>query len=196
VRITDYLLEWKSSDSVSRKPRTRLWDPLRWLRETLYQLNLVLTSPTGCGSSFGIVCLRTKTKVFSFIYFIIIQSLKCARWVYPQWFHCNKQSDNVSGYILITRLWSYVSEIFVVLCVRCLRDKNKRSFSRPNEGFYLNHCRDYTRQISHTLSRSVAHKLESSSMEFVDSVLIIRGRRIFLVCRKVVLSWLDLSTET
>jgi hypothetical protein len=36
-------------------------DPLRWPRDTLYQLKLALTSPAGCCSSVGIVLLRTKT---------------------------------------------------------------------------------------------------------------------------------------
>jgi hypothetical protein len=35
-------------------------DPLRWPRDTLYQLKLSLTSPAGCGRSVGIVHLRTK----------------------------------------------------------------------------------------------------------------------------------------
>jgi hypothetical protein len=34
-------------------------DPLRWPRDTLYQLNLALTSPAGCGRSVGIVRLLT-----------------------------------------------------------------------------------------------------------------------------------------
>jgi hypothetical protein len=42
-------------------------DPLRRPRDTLYQLKLALTSPTGCGSSVGIVRLRTKTTEFSFL---------------------------------------------------------------------------------------------------------------------------------
>jgi hypothetical protein len=41
-------------------------DPLRWLRNTLYQLKLALTSPTGCDRSVGIVCLRTETTFFFF----------------------------------------------------------------------------------------------------------------------------------
>jgi hypothetical protein len=36
-------------------------DPLRWPHDTLYQLKLALTSPTGCGLSVGIVRLQTKT---------------------------------------------------------------------------------------------------------------------------------------
>jgi hypothetical protein len=39
-------------------------DPLSWPRDTLYQLKLALTSPTGCGRSVGIVRLRTKTTEF------------------------------------------------------------------------------------------------------------------------------------
>jgi hypothetical protein len=38
----------------------------RWPRDTLYQLKLALTSPTGCGRSVGIVRLRTKTTEFFF----------------------------------------------------------------------------------------------------------------------------------
>jgi hypothetical protein len=41
-------------------------DLLRWPRDTLHQLKLALTSPTGCGRSVGIVRLRTKTTEFSF----------------------------------------------------------------------------------------------------------------------------------
>jgi hypothetical protein len=43
-------------------------DPLLWPRDTLYQLKLALTSPTGCGRSVGIVRLRTKTTEFSFFF--------------------------------------------------------------------------------------------------------------------------------
>jgi hypothetical protein len=42
-------------------------DPLRWPRDTLYQLKLALTSLTGCGRLVGIVRLRTKTTEFSFL---------------------------------------------------------------------------------------------------------------------------------
>jgi hypothetical protein len=41
-------------------------DPLRGPRGTLYQLKLVLTSPTGCSRSVGIVRMPTKTTEFSF----------------------------------------------------------------------------------------------------------------------------------
>jgi hypothetical protein len=45
-------------------------DQLRWPRDPLYQLKLALTSPTGCGSSVGLVRLRTKTKEFSLDIFL------------------------------------------------------------------------------------------------------------------------------
>jgi hypothetical protein len=65
VRITEELLEWKSSGSGSRKNRDYgRGDPLRWPRDTLYQLKLALTSPRGSGRSVGIVRLRTKTTEF------------------------------------------------------------------------------------------------------------------------------------
>jgi hypothetical protein len=53
------------------------WDPLRWPRDSLYQLKLALTSPTSCGSSVGIVRLRTKTRssVHTRIYIYISKSL-------------------------------------------------------------------------------------------------------------------------
>jgi hypothetical protein len=43
-------------------------DPVRWPRDTLYQLKLALTSLAGCGRSVGIVRLRTKTTEFSLVY--------------------------------------------------------------------------------------------------------------------------------
>jgi hypothetical protein len=68
VRITEELLERKSSGSGSRKPRILQWDPLRWPRDTLYPLKLALTSPTGSGHSVGIVRLLAKATKFSFFY--------------------------------------------------------------------------------------------------------------------------------
>jgi hypothetical protein len=50
-----------------------------------------------------------------------------------------------------------------------------RGFSGFNEGVHLNPCRDYTQQISHTLSGLMAHKRESSNISVVHSVLIILG---------------------
>jgi hypothetical protein len=46
-------------------------DPLRWSRDTLYQLKLALTSSAGCGRSVGIVRLWTKTTEFSFFLFFL-----------------------------------------------------------------------------------------------------------------------------
>jgi hypothetical protein len=60
VRITEELLDWKSSSgSGSRKPRLWPWGSVA--------LKLVLSSPTGCGRSVGIVRLRTKTTEFSLV---------------------------------------------------------------------------------------------------------------------------------
>jgi hypothetical protein len=54
MRITEELLEWKSSGSglENRYGRYGPRDPLRWPRDT---------SPTSGGRSVGIVCLRTKS---------------------------------------------------------------------------------------------------------------------------------------
>jgi hypothetical protein len=64
VKITEELLECKSSGSGSKNRDYGRGDPLRWPGDTLYQLKLALTSPTGCGRSAGIVRLRTKTTEF------------------------------------------------------------------------------------------------------------------------------------
>jgi hypothetical protein len=68
-----------------------------------------------------------------------------------------------------------ILKLIILSRVRGLRDRNRRGFSGFNEGVYLNPCRDYTQQIEHTLLRLVAHKLESSFIAVVDSVLVILG---------------------
>jgi hypothetical protein len=61
VRITEELLEWKSSGSgLENRINDRGEDPLRWPRDTLYPQKLGLTLPTSGGRSVGIVRLRTK----------------------------------------------------------------------------------------------------------------------------------------
>jgi hypothetical protein len=70
VRITEELLEWKSSGSGCRKSKINgRGDPLRWPCNTLYLQKLALTSPTGGGRSVGIVCLRTKVTEFSLLFY-------------------------------------------------------------------------------------------------------------------------------
>jgi hypothetical protein len=49
-------------------------DTLRWPSDTVYQLKLVLTSPTGCGRPVGIVRLRTKTTDFLYSIYKLIQN--------------------------------------------------------------------------------------------------------------------------
>jgi hypothetical protein len=60
VRITEELLEWKSSGSGQENRINGREDVLRWPRDTLYPQKLALTSPTSGGRSVGIVRLRTK----------------------------------------------------------------------------------------------------------------------------------------
>jgi hypothetical protein len=62
VRITEELLEWKSSGSGSRKFRLTAMG-----RDILYPQKLALTSPTSGGRSIGIFRLRTKATGFSLI---------------------------------------------------------------------------------------------------------------------------------
>jgi hypothetical protein len=70
VRITEELLEWKSSGSGLGTEINGQGYSLRWSRNTLCPLNMALTSPTSGGRSVGIVRLRTRTTefVFCFIY--------------------------------------------------------------------------------------------------------------------------------
>jgi hypothetical protein len=70
VRITEELLGRNSSGSGLENQDYGRGDPLRWPRDTLYQLKLALTSPTSCGHSVGIGRLRTKTTEFFFIWII------------------------------------------------------------------------------------------------------------------------------
>jgi hypothetical protein len=51
VRITEELLEWKSSGSGQENRINDPGDPLRWPRDTLYPKKLALTSPTSGGRS-------------------------------------------------------------------------------------------------------------------------------------------------
>jgi hypothetical protein len=60
VRITEGILEWKSSGSSQENRINDRGDLLRWPRDTLYPLKLALTSPTSRCRLLGIVRLRTK----------------------------------------------------------------------------------------------------------------------------------------
>jgi hypothetical protein len=66
VRITEELLEWKSSGSGSRKPRLMAVGIRCAGHATLYPQRLALTSPTCGRRSVGIVRLRPKATEFSF----------------------------------------------------------------------------------------------------------------------------------
>jgi hypothetical protein len=59
-RITEELLEWKSSGSGKENRINDRGDLLRWPRNTLYPQKLPLTWPTSGGRSVDIVRLRTK----------------------------------------------------------------------------------------------------------------------------------------
>jgi hypothetical protein len=61
VRITEELLERKSSGSGLENRNNGRRHPLYWPRDTLYPQKLSLTSPTSGGRSVGIVHLRTKS---------------------------------------------------------------------------------------------------------------------------------------
>jgi hypothetical protein len=70
VRITEELLEWRSSGSGQENRINDRGDPLRWPRDTLYPQKLELTSPTSGSHSVGIVRLRTKGHgVYLFFYY-------------------------------------------------------------------------------------------------------------------------------
>jgi hypothetical protein len=68
--------DWGSTCKKAKRVRSRnreygRRDPSRWPRGTLCPQELVLTSPTSCGSSVGIVRSRTQATEFSFIYICI-----------------------------------------------------------------------------------------------------------------------------
>jgi hypothetical protein len=67
VSITEELLERKVAALGLENWEYSRGDPLRWPRDTLYQLKLALTSPTSGGRSVGILRLRTKATVFSLV---------------------------------------------------------------------------------------------------------------------------------
>jgi hypothetical protein len=64
VSTIEELLERNSSGSGLENQEYGCGDPLRWPRDTLYQLELALTSSAGCGRSVGIVLLLTKATGF------------------------------------------------------------------------------------------------------------------------------------
>jgi hypothetical protein len=68
VRITEELLEWKSSGSCLENREYGRGDSLRRPRDTLYQLKLALTSPTSGGRSIAIVRLLSKATEFVCVY--------------------------------------------------------------------------------------------------------------------------------
>jgi hypothetical protein len=68
VRITEELLQWKSSGSGSRKSRLRPWGSVALTRNTLYPQKLALTSLKSGGRSVSIVSLRAKTTEFFILY--------------------------------------------------------------------------------------------------------------------------------
>jgi hypothetical protein len=67
VSTTEELVEWKVAALGLENQEYGRGDPLRWTRDTLYPLQLALTSPTCGGRSVGMVRLRTKTTEFSLV---------------------------------------------------------------------------------------------------------------------------------
>jgi hypothetical protein len=68
IRITEELLEWKSSGSGLKTVINSRGNPLCWPRNTLYPQKLALTSPTSSGRFVSIVCLWTKATEFSLVF--------------------------------------------------------------------------------------------------------------------------------
>jgi hypothetical protein len=61
---------------------------------TLYPQKLTLTSPTSAGRSFGILCSRTRTTEFVFVYFLFLQCCK-----------------KVSKLCMKNKVWKWLSKI-------------------------------------------------------------------------------------
>jgi hypothetical protein len=83
VRITEELLEWKSSGFGLENREYGRGDPLRWPRDTVYQPKLALTSPISGGRSVGIFRLRTN-KTTEFVCFVSFTGLHLMR-TYTVW---------------------------------------------------------------------------------------------------------------
>jgi hypothetical protein len=82
VSITEELLEWKSSDSGSRKSRLTGVGIRCADHATLSNLQkLTLTSPTIGGRSVGIVSLRTNATEFYIYIYIYIFFLLFSHWI-------------------------------------------------------------------------------------------------------------------
>jgi hypothetical protein len=72
VSTIEELIERKRDGFSLENPGYGRRDPPRWLRDTLYPQQLVLTSLTSAGRSIGIVCSRTEATVFvSFFFFVM-----------------------------------------------------------------------------------------------------------------------------
>jgi hypothetical protein len=76
VRITEELLECRSSGSGLENREYGSGNPLHSPRNTLYPHKLALTSPTCGGRSVGIVRLRTKTTEFVYFCFHATKTYK------------------------------------------------------------------------------------------------------------------------
>jgi hypothetical protein len=68
VRITEELLEWKSSGFDLENREYGPGDPLRWPRNTLYPQKSALNLPTSGGHRIGIVPLGAKVTEFIFCF--------------------------------------------------------------------------------------------------------------------------------
>jgi hypothetical protein len=75
MRITEELLESKSSGSGSRKPRLTAVGIRCADHTTLYPQRLELTSPTFGGRSVGTVRLRIKATELSLVFFFFLEFL-------------------------------------------------------------------------------------------------------------------------
>jgi hypothetical protein len=72
VSTIEELLGRNSSGSGLENREYGRGDPLRWPRDTFYQLKLALTSSKRCGRSVGIVRLRTKATEFCMQFLISV----------------------------------------------------------------------------------------------------------------------------
>jgi hypothetical protein len=70
VRIIEELLERKVAAAVYKTEINGRGGSLRWPPDTLYPLNLALTSPTSGGRSVGVVRWRTKVPEFFTVFLL------------------------------------------------------------------------------------------------------------------------------
>jgi hypothetical protein len=109
VRIIKELLEWKVTAPVQKTEINGRGKPLRWPRNTLYLLELALTSPTSGGCSVDIVRLQTQAMEFVFL-FVCLFSYPLTSIIFSFTFCMLSVSENIFFSPDLEPLWALASD--------------------------------------------------------------------------------------